>query len=63
MATKARSAPHGTTWNRLVELPRHECERDEECPLGRKLIETVCRGLWREHAITSTQAKLEVVDD
>lgn len=56
-------APHGTTWNQLVELPRHECERAEDSPLGRKPFEAVCRDLWREHAISSTQASLEVVNE
>jgi hypothetical protein len=53
-------APLGTTWSGFVLLPRAEQER--ETAGGPKPFETVCRELWREHAISSTTAGLEVID-
>jgi hypothetical protein len=55
-------APHGTTWDGMVLLPRHEAERDS-APAGSKPFESVCRELWRQHAIGAASAGLDGVDD
>lgn len=54
-------APFGTMWSGLVVLPRAEQER--ETAAGSIPFEIVCRDLWREHAIGSTLAGLQVIDD
>jgi hypothetical protein len=54
-------APLGTTWSGIVMLPR--AEQEKETAVGRKPFETVCRELWREHAVGSTVAGLEAIDD
>lgn len=57
-------APYGTTWNQMVQLPRHECEMYETShALERKPFETSCRELWREHALSATQADLEIMEE
>lgn len=59
---RSGSAPYGTTWDGMVLLPRGEQET-EVAPVGSKPFETLCRELWREHAITAAEAGLEGVDE
>lgn len=55
-------APLGTTWSGVVFLPRSEQERETaEGPA--KPFETVCRELWREHALSAAKSGLAPVED
>lgn len=56
-------APCGTTWDQWVEFPRTECDGNDAGLSGRKPFETLCRDLWRDHAIGATEADLEPVDE
>lgn len=56
-------APYGTAYHGFVMLPPHECDGYDEKLLGRKPFETVCRELWREHAVSCTHAGLDLIED